>query len=301
MGVLFFSFKVLAFGEKEVMNFSSPKTIFIEDNGVTYQTKTEAKNVAELLDEESIKLSPEDNLFPEKDTSLYPRMKIDIRRAMEIEIKVDGKIIHSKTLRKNVESAIGENNIRLSPLDQVSPGKNYPVQDKMTIIITRINVEEKTQEEDIDFDIETEKDSKLGWRETKIKQKGEVGIQKITYEITYKNGEEVSRKILKKEIVKDPVTEIVIQGTHIEYGKSHTGQATWYAHQGGLYAANPWLPLGSFVKVTNRANGKSVIVEINDRGPFGNGRILDLDKVAFSKIAGLGEGVIDIKMQEITN
>ena len=156
-------------------------------------------------------------------------------------------------------------------------------------------------EEKIDFETETQKDSDLGWREIKTKQKGEVGIEKINYEITYKNGEEIKRTVLNKEIVKQPVTEIVVQGTHIEYGKSHSGQATWYAYQGGLYAANPWLPLGSFVKVTNRANGKSVIVEINDRGPFGEGRIIDLDKVAFSRIANLGEGVIDIKMQEITN
>ena len=55
------------------------------------------------------------------------------------------------------------------------------------------------------------------------------------------------------------------------------------------------------VKVTNRANGKSVIVKINDRGPFGAGRIIDLDKVAFAKIADLGSGVVDVKMEEIVN
>jgi rare lipoprotein A len=52
---------------------------------------------------------------------------------------------------------------------------------------------------------------------------------------------------------------------------------------------------------TNVDNGKSVIVKINDRGPFSPGRIIDLDKVAFERIASLGAGVINVKMEEIVN
>ncbi|MDD5464371.1 MAG: septal ring lytic transglycosylase RlpA family protein, partial [Candidatus Moranbacteria bacterium] len=39
----------------------------------------------------------------------------------------------------------------------------------------------------------------------------------------------------------------------------------------------------------------------NDRGPFGNGRIIDLDKVAFAEIASVGAGVVNVKMEVITN
>jgi rare lipoprotein A len=53
--------------------------------------------------------------------------------------------------------------------------------------------------------------------------------------------------------------------------------------------------------VTNQSNGKSVIVKINDRGPFGKNRIIDLDKVAFAKIASIGAGIIDVKVEEVTN
>ena len=59
--------------------------------------------------------------------------------------------------------------------------------------------------------------------------------------------------------------------------------------------------MGSYAKVTNTANGKSVIVQINDRGPFGPGRIIDLDKVAFAKIASIGAGVIGVKVEEVLN
>ncbi|HEX8268665.1 MAG TPA: septal ring lytic transglycosylase RlpA family protein [Flavobacterium sp.] len=55
-------------------------------------------------------------------------------------------------------------------------------------------------------------------------------------------------------------------------------------------AAHRKLPFGTKVKVTNEANGKSVIVEINDRGPFIKGREIDLSKRAFMDIAGARYG-----------
>jgi rare lipoprotein A len=51
-----------------------------------------------------------------------------------------------------------------------------------------------------------------------------------------------------------------------------------------LTAAHKKLPFGTKVKVTNKANGKSVVVVVNDRGPFGGGRDIDLSKKAFMEI-----------------
>ena len=66
-----------------------------------------------------------------------------------------------------------------------------------------------------------------------------------------------------------------------------SGAASWYAHgrrtasgerfdPGAMTAAHRSLPFGTHVRVTNRANGRSVVVRINDRGPFARGRIIDL-------------------------
>ena len=51
-----------------------------------------------------------------------------------------------------------------------------------------------------------------------------------------------------------------------------------------LTAAHPWLPFGTIVRVTNLENGLSVVVRINDRGPFVKGRIIDLSYAAAKKI-----------------
>ncbi len=65
-------------------------------------------------------------------------------------------------------------------------------------------------------------------------------------------------------------------------------------------AANKTLPFNTRVRVTNKANGKSVVVRINDRGPFVAGRCLDLTPVAFGAIASLGSGVISVTYQVVS-
>ena len=78
---------------------------------------------------------------------------------------------------------------------------------------------------------------------------------------------------------------------------SQSGEASWYsfAPGGGLTAAHPWLPFGTVVTVTNLANGKTVQVVINDRGPFG-GRIIDLSDEAFARTAPLSQGVCQVHL-----
>jgi rare lipoprotein A len=62
-----------------------------------------------------------------------------------------------------------------------------------------------------------------------------------------------------------------------------------------MYAAHPWLPFGTHVTVTDLANGRSVTVVINDRGPFG-GRIIDLSPQAFALLAPLPQGVCEVRL-----
>jgi rare lipoprotein A len=67
--------------------------------------------------------------------------------------------------------------------------------------------------------------------------------------------------------------------------------------QNKLTAAHKTLPFGTMVKVTNLDNGRSVKVEINDRGPFVAGRMIDLSKKAANKIGMVGAGVANVKVQ----
>jgi len=64
-----------------------------------------------------------------------------------------------------------------------------------------------------------------------------------------------------------------------------------------LTAAHRTLPFGTKVKVTNKRNGKSVIVRINDRGPFIRGRVLDVSKAAAKNIGMVGSGTAQVCYQ----
>ena len=65
----------------------------------------------------------------------------------------------------------------------------------------------------------------------------------------------------------------------------------------GISAAHRELPLGTIIRVTHLGNGKSIIVKVNDRGPFIKGRILDLSLGAAKKLDMVDEGVAKVKIE----
>ena len=84
------------------------------------------------------------------------------------------------------------------------------------------------------------------------------------------------------------------------YSKSLNGSKTSSGERhrsSEMMAAHKSLPFGTKVKVTNLNNGKSVIVRINDRGPFVRGRVIDLSYAAFSQIESPGKGVTKVELQ----
>jgi rare lipoprotein A len=82
-------------------------------------------------------------------------------------------------------------------------------------------------------------------------------------------------------------------GTHTANGENFDPNA--------FTAASKTLPFNTRVRVTNPANGKSVVVRINDRGPYVSGRCLDLTRAAFAAIASLGSGVLPAAKWEVLN
>ncbi len=81
-----------------------------------------------------------------------------------------------------------------------------------------------------------------------------------------------------------------------------TGVASWYSYKNGDFAASPDFLKGSVLRVTNLDNGKYVDVTVNDYGPERDkhpDRVIDLDKVAFSKIASPSAGLINVKVDPL--
>jgi rare lipoprotein A len=95
----------------------------------------------------------------------------------------------------------------------------------------------------------------------------------------------------------------------VSAAQAQSGKASWYAsghrtasgerfNPNGLTAAHRSLPFGTRVRVTNQANGRSVVVRINDRGPFAHGRIIDLARgagraIGMNGVARVAVAVVD--------
>lgn len=104
---------------------------------------------------------------------------------------------------------------------------------------------------------------------------------------------------------------ISLAGTSV--ANAQCGKASWYGpgfhgrstasgerfNQGNMTAAHKSLPFGTKLRVTNKRNGKSVVVRINDRGPFVRGRLLDLSKGAASQIGMIRSGSASVCIAQI--
>ena len=96
-------------------------------------------------------------------------------------------------------------------------------------------------------------------------------------------------------------------------GRSQVGKGVWYDHVGRptasgevldtvtATAAHRSLPLASFAKVTNLDNGRSVVVKINDRGPYTRGRIIDLSPRAADELDMKDAGVVPVVIEPLLN
>ena len=99
-----------------------------------------------------------------------------------------------------------------------------------------------------------------------------------------------------------PVAKHIGDGQASYYGNELAGNRTASGERfnpRALTAAHRSLPLGSKVRVTNRANGKSVIVRINDRGPFVKGRLIDVSYAAAQQISMIRSGHARVKLELI--
>jgi len=92
------------------------------------------------------------------------------------------------------------------------------------------------------------------------------------------------------------------RGTASWYGRRFHGQKTSSGERYDMYAvtaAHPTLPIPSYARVTNVASGKSVVVRINDRGPFHSGRIIDLSYTAAYKLGYVKNGSTQVEVETV--
>jgi resuscitation-promoting factor RpfB len=252
---------------------------------------TDARTVEDVLDHVNVPAGEHVYVRPKPKAPVEDGQVIVYRAAKVVELTVDGRTREIITNAPDVGHLLDSVGVILRGKDRVSPGRRMTLEPGMEVTVVRVR--EVVEEQAIAFDTEVRYSDELYEDEERVEREGVGGLVRSVFRLRFVDGTEASRTLLHREVVSQPVDRIVVRGTRPR--NVQEGVASWYERD-GMVAAHQTLPFGTEVRITNLANGKSVTVVINDRGPFVEGRIIDLSDDAFAQLAPLSSGTFHARI-----
>lgn len=206
---------VLALVSVLTMGFSTAlgNDVELNINGKTKTVFTYEKTVGDFLEKEGIVLKNKDLVSPSLDKAIDKDMKIVISSPKSYHIKDGKKTLIAEASGYTVADVLDNLDIKLNKLDRVSLPLDEIAKEGMEIKIDRVVVENLENKIEIPFETESRENKDMFEGEKKVITKGEVGQKTESLKNTYVNGVLETTEVLKSEITKDPVKEVVEVGT----------------------------------------------------------------------------------------
>ena len=206
---------VLALVSVLTMGFSTAlgNDVELNINGKTKTVFTYEKTVGDFLKKEGIVLKNKDLVSPSLDKVIDKDMKIVISSPKSYHIKDGDKTLIAEASGYTVADVLDNLDIKLNKLDRVSLPLDEIAKEGMEIKIDRVVVENLENKIEIPFETESRENNDMFEGEKKVITKGEVGQKTESLKNTYVNGVLETTEVLKSEITKDPVKEVVEVGT----------------------------------------------------------------------------------------
>ncbi len=214
------------------------KEITIRDDNKEIVIETLSSRVDKALEKASISLNDHDKLSVEMDAKLQDGMSIEVKRAFDVIVNVDGKELNILTANNRVVDILKEYNIEIGEKDKILPSVDEEIFPKD--VITIIRVEEKVVKEKLEIPYRSVIRYSDEIEAGKIKKSvdGENGKKEVEYRVVYENGIESLREIINEEIIKEPIDEMIEKGSEkylvasrgevVRYKKVVTMEATAY-------------------------------------------------------------------------
>ncbi len=161
-----------------------------------------------------LKLFPEDEVElvqdPHEDSlTVEPAEKLIIRRSKEIQLNIYGSVNKVRTLAKTVQEYLDMNNIVPKEGSTLQPSDtSTAITEGMLIGVNNFGIKTESIEEEIAFEIEKTEDPNMQVGQSRTERAGVVGRRSVIYEITEKDGAEISRQILQTIVLQEPIAEI---------------------------------------------------------------------------------------------
>ena len=306
-----------------VYRLAEPKPVTLLVDGQASHIVTRAETVAQLLGEHGYHLREQDVLQPALHERLEEGLVITLQRAYPLSIHVDGQAIHVYTAGARTADLLAKLGIALAPRDRVNPGLQCVPAPGSEVTVTRVKTAMTREEAVIPYVTVRKNDPGLPRGQRLVLTQGKPGLLARSYEVTYANDKEESRRLIREETLHRAQPRKVAIGTGAavvaaspatrgsQVVKTVQGLASWYGvpfhgrrtssgeifNKNALTAAHLSLPHNTRVRVTYLKTGRSVEVRINDHGPHIPGRIIDLSQAAAQAVGLKQAGVGMVKLE----
>lgn len=255
-----------------------------------------------------------------KDNNVY------IKTAIYVTVTADGEQVTFKAYKGSVKSALKKGGIEYSEADIISPALDQTLEGDSQVVINRVKVATVTETETVKYSTEKIKTNDLYEGQSEVVTEGVNGKTEHTYQVTYIDGKETERVLLKTEVKSEPVTKVIRVGTKIKSSFLKTAStptvykqviamkasAYTYGNDGGnttclgkptargIVAVDPKvIPLGTKLYIES-ADGKYIYGEAvaGDTGSAIKGNKIDLFVESASECRAFGRRTVNVYILE---
>lgn len=199
------------------------KDVIISLDGKTLVVKTMKTTVKEVLDQNGINVSPDDFISTTLDKKLQKIAKntIEIKRAIPVNVYIDGEETKVMTYRNTVQEALTNSWVKLSSLDKLdglNPGDKI-VKD-MNIKVIRVKEELQSEKMPVEYNVISRENNHLDKGKQLVIKEGKVGIREKIFKVIYEDGKQVIKQLKSDNMIASPINKIIEFGTVLNFKTS---------------------------------------------------------------------------------
>jgi len=192
----------------------------VKDGGLPFTIRTTAQTVGEALYQAGIAIYLGDSVQPPLSSQVTPGLRVQIQRSKPLLLRIDDRVIKTRSRAQTVGDALVEIGVGISGLDQISPTLDTLIKDDLEIAITRVHEEMEVTEQIVSFETVFQPDATLAIDTQQQATPGAEGITRQRYRVRYENDQEATRVLEDTWVAQEPAQRI------IAYGQAITPQTT---------------------------------------------------------------------------
>lgn len=215
-------------GDTVTVDAATAVTVVAAD-GSQQQLTTHLDTVGELLHAVEVDLAPGQQVRPAPDQPLPDTGRVVVESPVGATVVADGRTRTVDSFRPTVGALLDELGIRVGRDDLVQPPPATALADGIEVVVRRVTFEEVVEEVAIPHETEQRDTDDLHEGDSRVAQEGSDGVMAQTHRVRRVDGEEVDRELLDEEVVSEPVTRIVENGTKARpQPPAPSGDSVWY-------------------------------------------------------------------------